>query len=40
MVYEFKVLIDNYTHITVISHINADPDTIASGLGVYEILKY
>jgi len=39
MVDEFKVLIDNYTHITVITHINPDPDTIATGLGVYEILK-
>ncbi len=39
MIHKFKTLIDNYTHITVITHINPDPDTIATGLGVYEILK-
>lgn len=39
MIHKFKALVDKYTHITVITHINPDPDTIGTGLGVYEILR-
>ena len=39
MIDKFKALIDRYSHITVVTHINPDPDTIATGLGVYETLK-
>ncbi|MEA2028477.1 MAG: bifunctional oligoribonuclease/PAP phosphatase NrnA [Campylobacterota bacterium] len=35
----FKSLVDNYSHITIITHINPDPDTIGTALGVAHLLK-
>jgi len=35
----FKSLVDNYLDITIITHINPDPDTIGTALGVAHILK-
>jgi len=36
---EFKNLIESYRTITVLTHINPDPDTIGTALGIYNILK-
>ncbi|NKQ40508.1 MAG: bifunctional oligoribonuclease/PAP phosphatase NrnA [Sulfurovum sp.] len=36
---EFKVLLNKYKKITVLSHINPDPDAIGTALGVYIWLK-
>jgi len=35
----FKQLIDRYTHISILTHINPDPDTIGTALGVAQILR-
>ncbi len=39
MIKEFKNLIESYRTITVLTHINPDPDTIGTALGIYNILK-
>jgi len=36
---EFRNLIESYRTITVLTHINPDPDTIGTALGIYNILK-
>ncbi|MBN2825534.1 MAG: bifunctional oligoribonuclease/PAP phosphatase NrnA [Campylobacterales bacterium] len=35
----FKKRVDSHTHISIITHINPDPDTIGTALGVAHILK-
>ncbi len=39
MISRFKALIEEYKYITIVTHINPDPDTIGTGLGIYHILK-
>ncbi len=39
MIKEFRNLIESYRTITVLTHINPDPDTIGTALGIYNILK-
>jgi len=36
---EFKNLIESYRTITILTHINPDPDTIGTALGIFNILK-
>lgn len=36
---KFKTLLSNYKKISIISHINPDPDTIGTALGIYVWLK-
>ncbi len=35
----FKLIVQRYTHISIITHINPDPDTIGTALGLAHILK-
>ncbi|KIM09604.1 MAG: hypothetical protein KU38_08610 [Sulfurovum sp. FS08-3] len=35
----FKSIVQRYTHISIITHINPDPDTIGTALGLAHILK-
>jgi len=39
MINKFKALIQEYKYITIVTHLNPDPDTIGTGLGIYHILK-
>ena len=36
---EVKKLCSKYSHITIVTHINPDADTIGTGLGIYNLLK-
>jgi len=39
MIKSFKVLLEKYNKVTIITHINPDADTLGTALGIYELLK-
>lgn len=39
MIEEFKVLLEKYDKVSIITHRNPDGDTLGTGLGIYSILK-